>query len=394
VASRKALIVGSSIAGLSTAFWLLRIGYSVTVVELVSKLRLGGNGVDVREQAVAVAERMGLIKRIRATATDMVGMRFVDENDQEKARIDMLALQKKSGAQDVEISRGKLVDILHEAIRDDVRFFFGDTIVAIAQDPSGVDVTFVRNLPERFDVVIGADGLHSLVRRLVFGPDSNFVHFKHHYFAVTSVDSEGGASRWVSSYNAPGKGVAIYRPGNESAKAFFSFYREQPLDCGHHDIERQQAIVKATFAGMGWYVPELLADLEATSDFYFDALCQVKMPSWHDGRVVLVGDAAYSASPASGAGAMLAMVGAYQLAGELKNVLAHPHVAFARYQSAFRDTVSRKQANLFTGLVVPRTRFGIWGRNLLIRSGITNLLYGLESRVIGQLPDYFPTVAP
>jgi 2-polyprenyl-6-methoxyphenol hydroxylase-like FAD-dependent oxidoreductase len=289
-----------------------------------TQLRLDGNGVDIREQAVAVAERMGLIKRIRATATDMVGMRFVDENDQEKARIDMLALQKKSGAQDVEISRGKLVEILHEAIRDDVRFFFGDTIVAIAQDPYGVDVTFVRNLPERFDPVIGADGLHSLVRRLVFGPDSNFVHFKHHYFAVTSVDSEGGPNRWVSSYKAPGKGVAIYRPGNESAKAFFSFYREQPLDCGHHDIERQQAFVKATFAGMGWYVPELLADLEATSDFYFDALSQVKMPSWHDGRVVLVGDAAYSASPASGAGAMLAMVGGYQLAGELKKFLRIP----------------------------------------------------------------------
>ena len=384
----RALIVGGSIAGPTTAFWLVRSGFAVTLVELSPRLRPGGNGVDVREQAILVAEQMGLMNRIRAGATDLVGMRFVSGRDHELARIDLKAMQATGGSLEVEVPRGDLAAILHDVTSEDVEYTFGDTVVSIDQDSDGVDVTFERGAPQRFDLVIGADGLHSSVRRLAFGPDAGFVQFKHHYFAVATVESAAGENRWVSFYNEPGKAAATYRPGNYPAKAHFAFYRRQPLDYDYRNIDQQRRIVHETFAGMGWHVAELLAGSDAASDFYFDALSQVHMPAWSTGRVVLVGDAAYCASPAAGAGATLSMVGAYRLAGELKYPAAHPQAAFRRYEAGLRPLVSKKQAGLFTSLMVPKSRAGIWARNAFLRSPLVGLLSGLESRIEANLPEY------
>lgn len=382
----RVLIVGASIAGPATAFWLVRAGYDITIVELAPQVRSGGNGVDIREQALAVTEPMGLLPRIRERAMDSAGMRFVDRHDRVVARIDMEAMHRAIGSEDIEIARGDLAHLLHDATHNDVEYLFGDSILALDQDAAGVEVRFEHQPPRRFDLVIGADGLHSRVRRLAFGPEADFLAFKQHYFAVASADLPFGEARWATFYNTPGKAAAILRPAAGPALLNLMFRSEQPIAYDHRDIAQQRRLVRDALAGMGWRVPELLAATDAAPDFYFDSLSQVQMPSWSAGRVLLVGDAAACASPASGAGALLALIGAYRLGGELA-AGGDPVAALRRYEVAHRPLVAQKQATLFTGISVPKTRLGIIARNLVAGSPLLGLLAGRPSTV-EPLRDY------
>lgn len=384
----RVLIAGASIAGPCVAFWLARAGYEVNIVELAPSLRPGGNGVDVREQAVFVAERMGLLGHIQEAATDMVGMRFVDARDRQLAGIDMLAAQRGTGTKDVEIGRGDLAQILFEATRNDVEYIFGDSIRSIAEDAAGVDVGFEHGPARRFDLVIGADGMHSGVRRLAFGPESSFVRFKQHYFAVATADIGVGEKRWITFYNTPGKSIGIYRPANRPAQVYVAFRSEEPLSYDYRDVAGQRRLVREAYAGIGWHARALLDAVDGAPDFYFDALSQVQMPTWSKGRIALVGDAAYCASPASGAGALLSLIGAYRLAGELVAAGGDHNLGFERYEAAHRPLVAAKQAKLFTGISVPKTRLGIWVRNAVVGSPLLSLLTGLAPNQPEPLPSY------
>ncbi|MEV6029471.1 FAD-dependent monooxygenase [Streptomyces sp. NPDC052036] len=329
----RILISGASIAGLTLAHWLARHGFSPTIVERAPELRTGGNGVDVSGDAIAVAERMGLMGRIRQLAADVHGMKFVDAADRAVARIDT-----RDDAS-VEIMRGDLVALLREAT-DDVEILFGDSIQALKQDDHGVTVTFEHHPARHFDLVIGADGMHSNLRGLAFGPEERFIEHKDHYFAFANADGRLGEDRWVTMFNTPGKMTGIYRSGNHAqAKAYF-ILRSERLDYDHRDVAEHKRLVAEAFADQPWQpVRGLLATALADPDFYFDALAQVQMDSWSNGRIALVGDAAWCASPASGAGAELALVGAYRLAGELAAAGGDHQVAFARYDSAHRPLV-------------------------------------------------------
>jgi 2-polyprenyl-6-methoxyphenol hydroxylase-like FAD-dependent oxidoreductase len=391
--NERILISGASIAGSTVAFWLARHGLSPTVIERAPGLRTGGNGVDVRGQAVEVAEQMGIMAQIRAAATDVIGTSFVDATNRSVARIDMQAIQRKYGSGEVEIMRGDLVAILHEATGDDVEYVFKDSIRTLQQDGDGVTVTFESGATRRFDLVIGADGMHSAVRRLVFGPEEWYLRYLQHYFAFAAADPALGADRWMTIYNLPGKMAGVYRSGNHTgAKAYLMFRQPEPLAYDHSDIEQHKRLLDEAYADVSsWHVPQLLAGVLADPELYFDSLSQVNMPSWSSRRVTLVGDAAHCASPVSGSGAMLAMIGAYRLAGELSARPGDHVAAFARYEEGHRPLVERSQANLFTGIIAPKTRARIWARNTMARLPLANAMAGLERRLqpkTERLPNY------
>lgn len=376
---RTVLVVGASIAGPATAFWLVRAGFQVTVVEAAPRLRQGGNGVDIREQALAVVERMGLLDKVRENAEPVLGVRFVDAHDRETARIDSGALARAIGSEDIEIPRGALSKILFEATEEAVEYRFGETVSGLDQDTDGVLVTFERHPPRRFDFVIGADGLHSRVRRLAFGAESNFAVFKDHYFATCEYRGHLAEQFWTTFYNDPGRAVAIYQRPNSEALVNFIF-RSSPIAYDYRDIRQQQQIIVSRFSDMGWNRSDLLAGIEGSTNFYFDSVSQVRLDRWSTERIMLVGDAAYCASPASGAGALLALVGAYRLAGAL-SLTSDPGAALRGLETAHRPLVDKKQRTLFTGISTPRTRLGILSRNLLIRSPAFGALSGLRAPV-------------
>jgi 2-polyprenyl-6-methoxyphenol hydroxylase-like FAD-dependent oxidoreductase len=374
--NERILISGASIAGLTLAHWLTRYGFRPVVVERAAELRTGGNGVDVRGQAGEVAERMGIMPRVRALTADVLGIKFVDAADRAVARVDMRTLDPSS----VEIMRGDLVALLREVT--DVEILFGDSIRGLEQDGDGVTATFEKAPARRFELVVGADGMHSHVRRLAFGPEDEFVRHKDHYFAFANADAALGEDRWVTMFNTPGRMAGIYRSGNHAqAKAYLAF-RSAPLNYDHRDPSVHKRLVSDAFRDQtSWRTRELLDSALADPDFYFDACAQVQMTSWSAGRVVLTGDAAWCPSPAAGAGASLALVGAYSLAGELAAAGGDYRSAFNRYDAALRPLVAaRQQIGPNIRLMLPRTEIGRRVRNTLVRLPLLKAASAMEGR--------------
>jgi 2-polyprenyl-6-methoxyphenol hydroxylase-like FAD-dependent oxidoreductase len=372
--NERILISGASIAGLALAHWLARHGFQPTVVERAAALRADGNGVDVRGQAGEVAERMGLMPRVRELAADVRGIKFVDAAGRPVGRVDMRDLDPSS----VEIMRGDLVALLREVT--DVEILFGDSVRGLEQDDDGVTVAFEKAPARRFDLVAGADGMHSQVRRLAFGPEEEFVRHKDHYFAFANADAALGEDRWVTMFNTPGRMAGIYRSGNHAqAKAYLAF-RSAPLNYDTRDISSQKRLVTDAFRNQtSWRTRELLDSALADPDFYFDACAQVQMTSWSAGRVVLTGDAAWCPSPAAGAGAELALVGAYSLAGELAAASGDYRSAFNRYDAALRPLVAvRQQIGPNIRLMLPRTEIGRQVRNTLVRLPLLKAASAME----------------
>ena len=388
--NERILISGASIAGLTLAHWLGRHGFRPVIVERAAALRTGGNGVDVRGQAGEVADRMGIMPRVRALTADVLGIKFVDAADRAVARIDMRTLDPSS----VEIMRGDLVALLREVT--DVEILFGDSVRGLEQDDDGVTVAFEKAPARRFDLVAGADGMHSQVRRLAFGPEEEFVRHKDHYFAFANADAALGEDRWVTMFNTPGRMAGIYRSGNHAqAKAYLAF-RSAPLNYDTRDISSQKRLVTDAFGNQtSWRTRELLDSALADPDFYFDACAQVQMTSWSAGRVVLTGDAAWCPSPAAGAGAELALVGAYSLAGELAAADGDYRSAFNRYDAALRPLVAaRQQIGPNIRLMLPRTEVGRRARNTLVRLPLLKAASAMERyaqrRNARPLTEYVP----
>ncbi|GAA0226156.1 hypothetical protein GCM10009539_09270 [Cryptosporangium japonicum] len=259
-----------------------------------------------------------------------------------------------------------LAAVLHRAARDDAEFVFGDTITALHEDAAGVDVSFRRGTSRRFDYVIGADGLHSTVRRLAFGPEERFVHHAGLYIATLVLGGAPAEPHDVMLYNQPRRLVALH-PARGEAGAAFIFRGPARPSSEYRDLERQKQIVTTVYRDAGWRVPQLLDAVRNAPDLYFDAVSAVRLPRWSTRRIALVGDAASCVS-LLGDGSSLAMAGAHTLAGALAG-----GGGFAAYEAEHRTLTNPKQRRiaLAAGLLVPKTALGLALRNttgrLLVR---------------------------
>ena len=318
----RVLVSGGGIAGLALALQLVRHGIATTVVERAAAPRPGGQAVDLRGASRTVAERMGLMPGIAGHRLHEEGMTYVDGRGRVFGRMSMEAFDGKGAVAEIEIARGDLSDVLLTeltALSDmapgllDLRF--GDRITALTQDADGVDAIFERHEPERYDVVVGADGVHSATRRLVFGPEEHFATGLGGYAAFftmpTPADIEPG---WFTMRFVPGATFGI-RPDHDpaTAKAMLTLRVDSdPRLRG--DRRRQEALIRSLLRDAGWRAPEILDAMAAASDFYFDELLRIDMPSVVAGRVALLGDAGSCGSPMTGMGTATALIGAYLLA--------------------------------------------------------------------------------
>jgi 2-polyprenyl-6-methoxyphenol hydroxylase-like FAD-dependent oxidoreductase len=333
---RKVLISGAGIAGPTLAYWLARHGFEPTVVERAGLLRSSGSPVDVRGPAVDVAERMGIMPRLRESATQVRGLSFVNASGRRVGYVPTRMFQQEGGSREVELPRGALASALYEASREHVEFLFDDSIATLGQDEGGVDVTFESAAARRFDLVIGADGLHSVTRWLTFGPEADFVRHAGLYVATVTFDEPIGDVSQVIMYNEPGRSIALH-PAQSGAA--FMYHGPAVPDFDHRDTEQHKRLLAAAYAGASWRAPELLERLKKADDLYFDSVSQVIMDSWSNGRVALLGDAASCVS-LFGDGSTLAMAGAYTLAEELSTSPADHRAAFQRYEAQHRTLVT------------------------------------------------------
>ncbi|MEV0202115.1 FAD-dependent monooxygenase [Nonomuraea sp. NPDC050691] len=335
------LVSGAGIGGPALAYWLARHGLDVTIVERARGPRRGGQAVDLRGAAVTVAERMGILEQVLAKRTHMLGMAMVDRDGNEIMRTTERTVSGgRLDGDDVEIMRDDLVAIVTRAAGD-TEVIYDDSITALEQDAGGVDVTFERGGRRRFDYVVGADGLHSNVRALAFGDESRFIRHLGMYVSIYSAPNFLGLDSWQVWHREGDAGYGVYSaPGNVTMRVNAGFGAEQPIAYDHRDVEAQKRLVEEHCSPLGWETPRLMKAMWEADDFYFDAMAQIHMDRWSTGRVALLGDAGYCASPLSGQGSSLAMVGAYVLAQELG---ADRQGAFDRYEERMRPFVRLNQ---------------------------------------------------
>jgi 2-polyprenyl-6-methoxyphenol hydroxylase-like FAD-dependent oxidoreductase len=338
----KIVISGAGPAGLTAAYWLRRYGFTPTIVERAPALVVGGYKIDVRGAALQVLKEMRIHDAVVAANTDMQGAMLVDKEGNVVKRMSGDDFGHRVGG-DLEIVRGTLCQILRDHLGD-VEILFGDTIQGISQSANGAQVQFTTNGVREFDCVIGADGLHSNVRRIVFGEEARVLRDLGLYLCVYSVPNYLNLDRMEIQYSELGRIAALWSSrGDAQAKACFGFAAPS-LRIDLHNRAQQQQALKTVYAGIGWEVPRLLEMMPTASDWYFDTAAQIDMPRWSEGRVVLVGDAAYCASPMSGQGTSIALIGAHVLAGELAAASGDHARAFAEFENVMRPFVEANQA--------------------------------------------------
>ncbi|NYV76439.1 FAD-dependent monooxygenase [Streptomyces sp. UH6] len=368
--NNEILVSGAGIAGPALAYWLRKGGFTVTVVERAPQPRPGGQTVDLRGAGRTVVERMGLMDRARAESVDQRGLANVDASGRVTVRVPADAFGGEGIVSEIEILRGDLARLLYEATVPGTEYLFDDTVTELAQDADGVTVSFEKAAPRRFGLVIGADGPHSVVRALAFGPEARFVRPLGLYNAWFTATDELELDGWYLMHNAPGGLVASARPGRlpGEIKAGLSF-RSAPVAYDRRDVDAQREIVARRFAHVGWQTPRLLRAMRTAPDFFLDSMDQVHLDSWSRGRVALLGDAGYCASPLTGLGTSLALVGAYVLAGEVAAAGGDHRVAFRRYDEVMRPYVDQAQQLPPGGAAgfAPSGRLGIRLRDLSMR---------------------------
>ncbi|HVQ97509.1 MAG TPA: FAD-dependent monooxygenase [Mycobacterium sp.] len=357
----RILISGASIAGPVLAYWLARGGFDITVVEQAPALRkTGGHAVDLFRPSVEISEKMGVLPRIESLATRTQTLTLYREGRSRPARVDLTKLYRAASDRHVEIMRDDLSEVYYDAGREHVEYVFGDSITAISPDGK---VTFEHSAARRFDVIVGADGLHSNVRRLVFGDEAGLTRFIGGYLAVVSAPKSLAPEGEMIIHAGVGRIAGIYSAQHlDDARALFMFRSETELDYHHRDTVRQKEILREALAGMGAQVDRWLAELDRTPSFYFDAISQLQLDTWSRGRVTLVGDAGYCPGPAVGGSTSLAVLGAYVLAGELISARGDHRRAFAAYQHEMAETVQRSRsfARATAKTVIPASTAMVW----------------------------------
>ncbi|GAA3621842.1 FAD-dependent monooxygenase [Microlunatus ginsengisoli] len=391
----RVLISGASVGGPAAAYWLARSGFDVTVVEKAEAVRGGGYPIDLRGVAVEVVARMGLLDAVRARHIATRRVTAVNRSGRRIASIPAPAEFGPSGpTADLELPRGELTALLFEASRDHAEYVFGDSIAALQQDGAAVQVTFESGRQGAYDLVVGADGVHSNTRRLAFGPEEAYHRYLGHSFIGFSVPNTYGLDREVVLANSPGALAALYAAGSRpDLHVLLAFRTRLPERAELADRSYQRRAARAAFARGGSWTDRLLDALDEAEDLYVDTVSQIVMPTWHRGHVALIGDAAAAPSFLSGEGTSLAIVGAYVLAAELG--ASDPGSAMLGYERRLRDYVRRNQALASTSrrFLIPATRAELVLRDcglrlgpLLIRSGLLDRALRTAANAV-ELPD-------
>jgi len=347
MAQPTVLISGAGIAGPALAFWLNKSGYRVTIVELADGIRPGGQTVDLRGAGGDVVGRMGLLPEMQARSLDQRGVAWIKSDGRRRAEMPVTAFNGNGLVSKLEILRGDLIDVLYQATKDQTDYRFDTRVTELSQNNDTVEATLTDGTKLSVDLVVGADGPHSAVRRLVFGPEEQFVKPLGGYNAWFTAPDAVGLDGWYLMYQAPGLNASM-RPSHDPAlaKAGLAF-RSEPVEYDRRNADEQRALLTRHFAGAGWQCDALLSATAESDDFYFDSFLQVHMPTISQGRVTLAGDAGYCASPLSGMGTSLALVGAYVLAGELVDAgsldAERIQAALQRYESVMRPYIDRCQ---------------------------------------------------
>ncbi|WP_371793437.1 FAD-dependent oxidoreductase [Streptomyces sp. NBC_01471] len=391
-ANRKILISGASIAGPSLAYWLDRYGFEVTVVEKAPGLRGGGYAIDVRGAARDAVDRMGLLPRLRQAHVDTRKISFLEADGSLVAAVRPEAVTGGAEDLDLEVRRGDLADCLYGLVRDRVEFLFNDSIATLDDRGDRVEVTFAGGARRTFDLVIGADGLHSHTRRLAFGPEERYHRYLGYCFAGFTLPNDLGLEHEARLWNVPGRAATLYaHDPADTLHGFLTFAQEDAPFGAFRDPQAQRALVASQFTDAQWEIPRMVAAMSGADDLFFDVVSQIHLPSWSTGRTALVGDAAYATSFMSGQGSSVSLVGAYVLAGELATRADHT-TAFAAYERTLRAFVEMNQALALDGsaTVAPRTREQLDARNARLRSR-TALPSESRGRAAGTalvLPEY------
>lgn len=361
--NKKVLVSGASFAGLSTAYWMNKLGYKVTVVEIAKDLKMGGTPVDIRGNTVEIVKRMGIFEQIKANRLNPRTIEFKNASDITEGFMEHDAEETLND--ESEIERDLLLKILFDTIKNDVEFIFNDSITTLNETGQSIQVSFKNGFQDSFDFVFGCDGIHSAVRRLWFGDEAKYMHFLQQYFSITIVNKLLIKEDTAHLYNVPGKAIMLNAYNNKT-DIILCFRSQKEIDYNYRDEEQQRQIILEKFTGESWRTAELLKEVQQSKTFYFDKFCQIKMPSWTKGRVALVGDSAYCASPAAGMGGSLAIDGAAALADAFQNHNQNFELAFQEYKEKFRPFIEEVQANAVNfglKMLIPGTEEEIRERN-------------------------------
>ncbi|ADJ45749.1 FAD-dependent oxidoreductase [Amycolatopsis mediterranei S699] len=366
---KRVLISGASIAGPALAFWLQRAGFAVTIVEKAPELRVGGYPIDVRGTALDAVERMGILPRLRDLHISTRRLTFLDADGSEIAAVAPDDIIGGVEGEDLEVRRGDLIRTLYDLVRDDAEVRFGDTVETLTDHADGVDVAFRSGHRDTYDLVIGADGLHSRTRELVFGDEAPFHHYLGYCFAGFTMPNDFGLFREGLAWSTPGKGAALYAVlDSEELHGFLVSARPEPPLEAFRDPESQRDLIAGTFEGEGWEIPRMVAAMREADDLFVDVISQIHLPRWSEGRVALVGDAAHAPSFLTGQGTSLALAGAYLLGHALATIPDHT-AAFAAYENRLRGFAEANQALVSEGqaTLFPATAEALERRNTALR---------------------------
>lgn len=362
---KKVLISGASFAGLSTAYWMNKFGYQVTVIEIGIGLKKGGTPVNIRGNTVNIVREMGILDQITANRLNLELWEFKNADDVTEGSMQL----QQDGAElpdvEFEIERDKLLDIMFQLVNKNIEIIFNDKITLVDETENEIQVDFKKAGKRSFDLLFGCDGTHSEIRKMCFGEESNYLHFLGQYFSITIVDKLLIKQNTAQLYNVPDKAVML-NAYNGKTDIIFGFRSDLEIPYDYRNEAEQRKIIMGQFEGQGWKTGELLQEVMKSKTFYFDQLCQIKMPAWTKGRVALVGDSAYCASPAAGMGGSLAIDGAAALADAVQKNKGDYKVAFQDYNTVFRPFIEEIQEEAVRfGLesLVPRTEEAIQKRN-------------------------------
>jgi 2-polyprenyl-6-methoxyphenol hydroxylase-like FAD-dependent oxidoreductase len=390
---KSILVSGAGIAGPALAFFLKAAGFEPTLMERAPAPRSGGYVIDFWGLGYEIAERMGLINDIHRVGYNVQELRIVNDRGRRVAGFGTKLFAELTGGRYVTLPRSELSRLLFEKVRDAVEVIFDEEIVSLDERSDGVRARLRRSGERRFDLVIGADGLHSTVRKLAFGSEPRFE--KDLGYVVAAFEARGYRPRDEDVYliyGQPGRMVGRFTLRDD--RTLFLFVFAASGASLPSTVDQQKAALRQRYAAGGWECPSILAELDRATELYFDRVSQIRMRSWSQGRIALIGDAAFCISLLAGQGSALAMISAYVLAGELANAGGRYQQAFSNYEARLRPFIETKQrgAERFAGALAPMTSWGLSFRNQVIRAfaipGLAKLAVGREIIDTLQLPDY------